>query len=190
MSDHDHDFPKTTVTQFVLALLGGLFAPGIVIFLIVKLVLGVQNSYLEDSDPAVAAAKVVERIQPVAEVNVADANAGPHVDKSGEQVVKEVCSACHAIGALGSPKIGDKAAWGPRLTQGYETLTKHATEGIRQMPARGGNAELTDIEVAGAVAYMANQAGANFKAPEPKVAESKPAESKPEAAPAADPAKK
>ena len=37
MSDHDHDFPKTTVSQFVLALLGGLFAPGLVIFLIIKL---------------------------------------------------------------------------------------------------------------------------------------------------------
>jgi len=180
MSDHDHDFPKTTVSQFVLALLGGLFAPGLVIFLIIKLVLGIQATHIQDTDAAVADAKVVERIQPVAEVNVADANAGPHVDKPGEQVVKEVCSACHAIGALGSPKIGDKSAWGPRLTQGYDTLVKHALAGIRQMPARGGNAELTDTEVAGAVAYMANQAGANFKAPEPKAA----------AEPAAEPAKK
>lgn len=176
MSDHDHDFPKTTVTQFVLALLGGLFAPGLVIFMIVKMVLGIQATHLEDSDPAVAAAKVVERVQPVAEVNVADASAGPHVDKPGEQVVKETCSACHAIGALGAPKIGDKGAWGPRLPQGYETLVKHAVEGIRAMPARGGNAELTDTEVAGAVAFMANQAGADFKAPEPKAApEAKPA---------------
>lgn len=168
MSAHDHDFPKTTVTQFVLALLGGLFAPGLVIFMIVKMVLGIQATHIEDSDPAVAAAKVVERVKPVAEVNVADASAGPHVDKPGEQVVKETCSACHATGALGAPKIGDKGAWGPRLPQGYDVLVKHAIEGIRAMPARGGNAELTDIEVAGAVAHMANQAGANFKAPEPK----------------------
>lgn len=180
MSAHDHDFPKTTVTQFVFALLGGLFAPGLVIFMIIKLVLGFQATQLVDSDPVVAAAKVVERIRPVAEVTLADANAGPHVDKPGEQVVKEVCSACHAIGALGSPKIGDKAAWAPRLAQGYDTLVKHAVEGIRSMPARGGNAELTDTEVAGAVAHMANQAGASFKAPVPKA----------EAAPAAEPAKK
>lgn len=174
MSAHDHDFPKTTVTQFVLALLGGLFAPGLVIFMIVKMVLGIQAAHLEDSDPAVAAAKVVERVKPVAEVNVADASAGPHVDKSGEQVVKETCAACHASGALGAPKLGDKGAWGPRLPQGYDVLVKHAVEGIRTMPARGGNAELTDTEVASAVAYMANQAGANFKAPEPK-AEAAPA---------------
>lgn len=181
MSAHDHDFPKTTVTQFVFALLGGLFAPGLVIFMIIKLVLGIQATHLVDTDAAVAAAKVVERIKPVGEVNVADASGAAHVDKSGEQVVKEVCSACHAIGALGSPKIGDKGAWAPRLSQGYDTLVKHAVEGIRQMPARGGNAELSDIEVAGAVAYMGNQAGANFKAPAPKAAE---------AAPAAEPAKK
>lgn len=180
MSAHDHDFPKTTDVQFVLALLGGLFAPGLVIFLLIKLVLGVQATYLVDSDAAVAAASVIERIQPVGTVTMAVANAGPHVDKLGEQVVKEVCSACHAVGALGSPKIGDKGAWAPRLTQGYDTLVKHALAGIRAMPARGGNAELTDTEVAGAVAYMANQSGANFTAPAAKA----------EAAPAAEAAKK
>jgi cytochrome c5 len=69
------------------------------------------------------------------------------------------------VGALGSPKIGDKASWAPRISQGYETLVKHAIQGIRSMPARGGNPALTDTEVANAVAYMANQSGANFKAP-------------------------
>lgn len=175
MSAHDHDFPKTTVTQFVLALLGGLFAPGLVIFMIIKLVLGVQATHIEDSEPAVAEAKVVERIHPVAEVAVADASAGPRAEKPGEQVVKETCSMCHGAGLMGAPKIGDSAAWGPRLPQGYETLVKHAVEGIRSMPARGGNAELTDNEVAGAVAFMANKGGANFKAPEPKAAEPAPA---------------
>jgi cytochrome c5 len=179
MSAHDHDFPKTTVTQFVLALVGGLFAPGLVIFMIIKMVLGIQASHVVDATPEVAAAKVAERIKPVGEVTVADASGAAHVDKSGEQVVKEVCSACHAIGALGSPKIGDKGAWGPRISQGYDTLVKHAESGIRQMPARGGNPELTDNEVAGAVAYMANQGGANFKAPAPAPAEA-----------AAEPAKK
>jgi cytochrome c5 len=67
------------------------------------------------------------------------------------------------VGALGSPKIGDKGAWGPRISQGYETLVKHAIAGLRAMPARGGNAELTDVEVARAVAFMANQSGASFQ---------------------------
>ena len=161
-----HDFPKTTPAQFIISLLGGLFAPALVIFLIVKMLLGIQASHLEDNDATNASARIEERIKPVAQVVVAD-NSGPHADKSGEEVVKAVCSVCHGSGALGSPKIGDKAAWGLRIAQGYETLIKHATEGIRQMPARGGAADLSDNEVAAAIAYMANQSGANFKAPEP-----------------------
>lgn len=164
-----HDFPKTTPAQFIISLLGGLFAPALVIFLVVKMLLGIQASHLGDSDPANASARIEERIKPVAEVVVAD-NSGPHAERSGEQVVQAVCSACHGSGALGSPKIGDKAAWGPRIAQGYETLIKHAIEGIRQMPARGGGADLSDNEVAAAIAYMANQSGAKFKAPEPAAA--------------------
>ena len=163
MSDHDYEFPPTTVGQFVLALLGGLFAPLLVIVMVINLLLGVNASHIPD-DPKAAAAKVEENLQPVAQVSVAEVETGPHVDKSGEDVVKAVCSACHAVGAMGAPKIGDSASWGPRISQGYETLVKHAIAGIRMMPARGGNPELTDVEVARAVAYMANKSGANFSA--------------------------
>jgi cytochrome c5 len=174
MSEH-HGKPPTTVLQFVLALLGGLFTPGLVIFMIAKMVIGIQNGHAVDTDPAAAQAAVVASIKPVGEVSLKDTS-GPVAEKSGEQVVNEVCIACHGIGALGSPKIGDNGAWGPRISQGYDTLVKHAIAGIRAMPARGGNPDLTDTEIAGAVAYMANKSGASFKAPEPKV----------EAAPAAD----
>lgn len=165
MSEQHHDFPKTTISQVVLAVLGGLIAPALVIFLVVKLLLGIQATHIDDADSAVMAASVAERIKPVARVEVAVADSGPHVDKSGEEVVGAVCSACHGVGALGSPKIGDKAAWGPRIKQGYETLIQHALSGIRQMPARGGNPDLTDGEIANAVAYMANKGGANFTPP-------------------------
>lgn len=159
----EHEFPPTSVKQIVLAVLGGIIAPALVLFLIAKLVLGVDATHIPE-DIKLAATQAEERIKPVAQLAVAVVETGPHVDKSGEEVVKGVCSACHAVGALGSPKIGDKAAWGPRIAQGYDTLVKHAIAGIRSMPARGGNAELTDGEVANAVAYMANQAGAGFKA--------------------------
>jgi len=168
MSEHGYDFPKTSGNQVVLAILGALFAPTLVIVLIVKLFMGIEASHIADADATANASKVEERIMPVAKVDVAAVEAGPHVDKGGEEVVSGVCSACHAVGALGSPKIGDKSAWGPRIAQGYETLIKHAIEGIRSMPARGGNAALTDNEIANAVAYMANQGGAKFKAPESK----------------------
>ncbi|GBG15466.1 cytochrome C [Novimethylophilus kurashikiensis] len=181
MSDH-HGKPPTTVGQFIIATLGGLFAPGLVIFMIVKMVMGIQNGHPQDQDAAAAEKTVVERIKPVGEVALKDASAGPAAAKSGEQVFNEVCIACHGTGALGSPKFGDSGAWGPRISQGYDTLVKHALAGIRAMPARGGNPDLSDIEVAGAVAYMANKAGANFKAPEAPKAEAAPA--------AAEPAKK
>ena len=148
--------------------MGGLFAPVLVIFLVVKLLLGIQASHLEDADPAPVAAAVEARIEPVGEVEVAAVETGPRVDKGGEEVVNGVCAACHASGAMGAPKIGDKTAWAPRIAQGYETLIKHAIAGIRMMPARGGNATLTDGEIANAVAYMANESGAKFTPPAPK----------------------
>lgn len=139
-----------------------LFLLALIIFKIISTAI-MPASVTDNSDSAVA-----DRIKPVAEVVIAPPMAAPGQGKSGEQVVTSLCSACHAVGALGSPKIGDKAAWGPRIAQGYETLVKHAIEGIRSMPARGGGANLSDEEVAGAVAFMANKAGADFKAPAAK----------------------
>lgn len=160
----DHDFPKTTATQFVLALLGSLFAPVIVIYLIVQLVLGIQATHLDDADAASAEAQVAERIAPVAEVATGDtagAEAAP-AGKSGEQVYNQVCVACHGAGVLGAPKVGDAGAWGPRIAQGKDTLVSNAIHGIRMMPAKGGNPSLSDDEVASAVVFMANSAGAGF----------------------------
>lgn len=111
-------------------------------------------------------AAVLERIKPVGEVVVAAAeDAAPGAAKSGEQIVTQTCSACHGSGVMGSPKLGDKAAWAPRIAQGFDTLVKHAITGIRSMPAKGGNPALSDAEIAAAVAHMANGAGASFKAP-------------------------
>ena len=60
MSDHKFDFPKTTVRQVVLAVLGGLFAPLLVIVMIVRLLIGIEASHIPDTDPKAAAAKVVD----------------------------------------------------------------------------------------------------------------------------------
>ena len=80
----------------------------------------------------------------------------------GKSVFGKVCAMCHAVGAAGAPKPGDKADWGPRIAQGNDVLYKHALEGFTgakgQMPARGANATLTDDEVKAAVNYMADQA--------------------------------
>lgn len=169
--------------QIVLAALVGIV--GFVLFyLLVAKIFGVTDT-IEVAEPTAAISKTEENIKPVATVELAAAGASAGVVKSGEEVVKGVCAMCHAAGLMNAPKIGDKGQWQPRIAQGYETLVKHAIEGIRSMPARGGNPSLTDGEVASAVAHMANASGANFKAPAAKTdaAEAKPDEA---AAPAAE----
>ena len=179
---NQHGKPPATIRQFLIATLGGLFAPALVIYLIVKLVVGFHDGHAKDTDPAASQTAVLERIKPVGEVSLKDTS-GPQTGKSGEQVVNEICIACHGTGALGAPKIGDSAAWAPRISQGYDTLIKHALQGLRSMPPRGGAADLSDDEIAGAVAYMANKAGANFKAPQPKAAAAPPRPPPPAPAP-------
>ncbi len=60
------------------------------------------------------------------------------VPTTGEQAFTKVCSACHSAGVNGAPKMGDHAAWGPRLAQGKELLYQHAIAGKGNMPAKGG----------------------------------------------------
>jgi len=66
---------------------------------------------------------------------------------------------CHASGVAGAPKPGDKAAWDARVGQGYETLYSHALNGIRGMPAKGGNASLSEADLTDAVGYLFVEAG-------------------------------
>lgn len=164
MAKQPQSSPQTTAAGMVLTVLGALVVLTAVSLLLIHLLNGVKD-FTSEADKANDETAVAERIKPVAQVEVAKAGAGPAGGKSGEEVVTAVCSACHATGALNAPKIGDKSAWGPRIAQGYKTLIKHATEGIRMMPARGGNPDLSDEEVARAVAFMANKAGAHFSPP-------------------------
>jgi cytochrome c5 len=184
MSNVNSDEKGYSFGQIVLASIVGIV--GIVLFvLLVAKIFGVTDT-IDVAEPTAAVSQVEENIKPVAAVEVAAAGATSGAEKSGEEVVKAVCSMCHTAGLMNAPKIGDKGQWQPRIAQGYETLVKHAIEGIRTMPARGGNPSLTDGEVASAVANMANASGANFTAPAPKAAEAKPAETA--ATPAAAPA--
>jgi cytochrome c5 len=85
------------------------------------------------------------------------AAAGAQVpERSGKEVVDLVCAACHANGLNGAPKIGDRAAWTPRLNKGLDPLVSSAIHGHGGMPARGGVASLTDPEVRAAILYMFN----------------------------------
>ncbi len=72
----------------------------------------------------------------------------------GKKVYDATCMVCHATGVAGAPKTGDKGAWAPRAAAGEDTLVKHAIEGLRAMPPRGGNANLSDAQVRAAVEHM------------------------------------
>ncbi len=90
--------------------------------------------------------------------------------RNGKEVVDAVCTACHATGANGAPKIGDQSAWKPRASQGLTSLTQHAIKGIRQMPAHGGSPGVTDFELELAITYMVNQSGGHWAEPIDKAA--------------------
>jgi len=83
---------------------------------------------------------------------------GPTPDRTGKQVVDERCANCHRTGEGGAPRIGDLAAWIPRLKQGVDVLVRSGIKGHGSMPARGGQADLTDGELRNAVIYMINPA--------------------------------
>ncbi len=185
MSKKDDGYSSSSFWQLIIAIPGTILA----FTLIISLLAYFFGKTETPTAPAAAevTAKVEEAIKPVAEVEVAAANTGVNVARTGEEVTKAVCALCHAAGLMAAPIIGDKAQWAPRIAQGYETLVKHAIEGIRNMPARGGNPDLTDGEIANAVAHMANASGANFEPPKAVEAESAPATEtapEPEAAPA------
>lgn len=76
----------------------------------------------------------------------------------GEQVYNSTCAACHAMGVAGAPKLGDKAAWAPRIAQGEQVMFQHAKMGFQGktgfMPPKGGNAALTDEQLRAAIDYM------------------------------------
>jgi len=182
--EHAHSSPIKTPQQLAVVLVLAFAIPAIGIVLLTQYIVSKQQV-----DPATLAPDAVAaRIQPVARVELADAAAGPRPLRSGEEVYKQVCSACHAQGVAGAAKIGDKAAWAPHIKEGLAALVKNAISGVQTakgvMPPRGGDATLADWEVAAAVVYMTNQAGANFKEPPKPAAPSVPAAA---AAPAATP---
>ena len=119
---------------------------------------------------------VLERIQPVGKVRVgksdqvvaaaapaetAPTGAAPAAEGGGdgEAIYNKACVACHSTGVAGAPKVGDKAAWEPRLAQGLDGLVASALKGKGAMPPKGGQMSLTDGDIKSAVQYMLEKTG-------------------------------
>jgi cytochrome c5 len=145
--------------------LGFLIVFAIILFAVAR-VIGVdtQNRY-EQLDP-IRLKEIDQNIVPFAHVAVAGhdnsalaaltapkSTAAASVPATGEQAFTQVCSACHATGINGAPKMGDHAAWGPRIAQDKEALYSHAISGKGNMPPRGGTT-WPDAAIRMSVDYM------------------------------------
>ena len=86
-------------------------------------------------------------------------------ERSGKEVVQATCGACHVSGKDGAAKIGDKQAWARLSARGLTSLTKTALAGIRKMPAHGGSADASNLEISRAITYMINQSGGHWVEP-------------------------
>lgn len=147
-------------------LLAGFFSFVVPIFVIIALVTFVVSGDKSAPSGANAEKAKAERLQKVGMVEIRNAN---RPLRTGEEVFKGQCAACHATGAAGAPKFGDAAAWAPRIATGFDALVHSALKGKGAMAPQGGG-DFNDTEIARGVAYMANAAGGNFTEPAPPAA--------------------
>jgi cytochrome c5 len=161
MSDQHNALIKTP-RQLITVVILAFVVPVIVIILLAVFVTG--NKTGGAGSDAMTPEAIADRLRPVGAVAMQQTG-GARTLQSGEAVYQSACVACHGTGAAGSPKLGDAAAWGPRLKQGFDTLVTHAVEGFKAMPAKGGNPDLDPIEVARAVAFIGNKSGGKFTEP-------------------------
>ena len=141
-------------------LIGGLALIGTTVFVLVSNLFSTidKNSIKGAEDTSMAAAAADINLTPVGSVTTVDKSIVKEA-RTGEAVFTAVCTACHASGVLGAPKIDDKAAWEPRAAKGLDGLMKSAVNGLNAMPARGGDPSITDEELNNAIVYMTGKAG-------------------------------
>ena len=152
---------KSVVTTTV-TLIAALVLLAVVLFMAASLISVVDNIAPDDGSRKQSA--VLERIKPIARVSFEQPKPVVAVQLSAKQIYDKVCAACHATGTLGAPRVGDKAQWEPRFAQGLDTLVTHATNGIRAMPAKGGDPSLTEANLKDAIVYMLGETGIKAEA--------------------------
>ncbi len=159
--DSPHEGPIKTPKQLILAVFFSFVIP---IAAIVLLVVYVTSSYRPAAGTqSLEAEAVARRIQPVGRVEIKDASDLASL-KTGEQVYQAQCTACHAAGVAGAPKLGDVEAWAPRIKTGYDALMASVLKGKGAMGAQGGG-DFSDLEIGRAVVYVTAKAGGKFEEP-------------------------
>ncbi|MCA3239353.1 MAG: c-type cytochrome [Curvibacter sp.] len=92
--------------------------------------------------------------------------------KSGEQVYRETCMACHGPGLANAPRMGDTKAWAKLIGEGQSVLTAHGWVGVRAMPPKGGRNDLSLEEFARALAWMVRNSGGKWQDPDARMMDS------------------
>ncbi|WBY00258.1 c-type cytochrome [Ramlibacter tataouinensis] len=171
MQEEAHTGPIKTPKQLLLAAIMAFVVPVIVIIGLVAYVTSENKPSGSTQAEAYAMGGmtaqdlergVAERLRKVGTVEIRDAN---RPLKAGADVYKAQCAACHDGGVAGAPKFADAGAWAARIKTGFEALVASALKGKGAMPPQGGG-DHNDVEIARAVAYMANGAGAKFAEPQ------------------------
>ena len=75
----------------------------------------------------------------------------------GQKIYQTSCQACHATGAAGAPKLGDKDAWAPRIAKGNDALFSSVKNGLKAMPPKGTCMSCSEDELRAAMEYMIGQ---------------------------------
>ena len=179
MEAHDpHQSFIKTPQQLIVVILLSFLVPIIGIILLVQLVTSRPGA-----DPqAMTPESVAARLRPVGRLELGAPTAAPGA-RSGEEIVKATCAACHQAGVAGAPKLGNAAEWAPRIKSGLNALVQSVIKGKGAMPPKAGDTSLTETEITRAVAFMANQAGAKFKEPPAPKQAAQAVEAKPAATP-------
>ena len=171
MSDHahanntaheeDHSGPIKTPKQLLVAVFYFFVVP---VFMIIALVYYVVSGAKPAAGTVDMEKTIVQRLQKVGTVEIRDAN---RELKNGKTVYEAQCTACHAAGVAGAPKVGDAGLWAQRIATGYDALLTSALKGKGAMAAQGGG-DFEDAEIGRAVVFMVNASGGKFE--EPKAA--------------------
>lgn len=171
----EHSSPIKTPKQLIVVVVAAFVVPIALISVVAHLVTSGTPS--ANDNPVLSEEEIAKRLKPVGEV-VIDPNQAPPAPAApvtvaaapapsaapaasaggdtskGKSIFDTTCMACHATGAAGAPKAGDKTAWAPRLKDGMPAVYAFAMKGKGAMPPKGGNASLSEADVKAAVDYM------------------------------------
>lgn len=175
--DDEHSSMIKTPSQLITVVVAAFVFPVLILLMLGRLAaVGLSSN---QDNPAYSDAAVAARLKPEGTFRLAGdtpepgtqptstpatgaaTSAVPAADVSGPDKAKAIytasCAACHVSGAAGAPKLGDMAAWAPRIKAGNKSLYNSAIKGKNAMPPKGGNASLSDEDVKAAVDYMLSQ---------------------------------